>query len=393
MDWSSISSGAGSLVGGLFSMFGANQSSKRALQAQRETNAQNYQIWQEQQQHNIDMFNMENQANIDMWNMQNEYNSASAQRQRLEDAGLNPYLMMSGGNAGVASSITSAHANPAQAPSMQQPSDLAFQSPFTAFSNGALNGLVQVAQAFNIGADTNLKNSQSDRIDTLLPFEVKDLKEAYGLKKAQAYQAYQSGDYYRKQAQLESLTQDFKVEYSRELTEFLRAQKVGQMLGNFQQQELNSWLPEEKKIAFLSSVGTLFQQGAQYRLTEAQIRTEIERRLDIAVGRQIKSEELGVYKKLKQELVNSLSSSYRLETIINEGGINYFEGRTNLEGDYPDGYHQDKNYRYEGRPRWLNTPQQHLWWQTQGTRPTTTTYGVNFGFGKYNVGFNNSRTH
>jgi hypothetical protein len=36
-----------------------------------------------------------------MWNKENFYNTASAQRQRLEEAGLNPYLMMNGGSAGV----------------------------------------------------------------------------------------------------------------------------------------------------------------------------------------------------------------------------------------------------------------------------------------------------
>ena len=44
---------------------------------------------------------------LDMWNRENTYNTASAQRSRLEEAGLNPYLMMSGGNAGVASSAGS----------------------------------------------------------------------------------------------------------------------------------------------------------------------------------------------------------------------------------------------------------------------------------------------
>ena len=40
-----------------------------------------------------------------MWNKENEYNTASAQRQRLEEAGLNPYLMMNGGSAGSAQSV------------------------------------------------------------------------------------------------------------------------------------------------------------------------------------------------------------------------------------------------------------------------------------------------
>lgn len=43
---------------------------------------------------------------VDMWNKTNEYNSAINQRARLEEAGLNPYMMMNGGNAGEAGSVT-----------------------------------------------------------------------------------------------------------------------------------------------------------------------------------------------------------------------------------------------------------------------------------------------
>lgn len=50
----------------------------------------------------------QNQWNLDQWNRENEYNSASSQRARLEEAGLNPYMMMNGGSAGQAGSISSA---------------------------------------------------------------------------------------------------------------------------------------------------------------------------------------------------------------------------------------------------------------------------------------------
>lgn len=43
---------------------------------------------------------------VDMWNKTNDYNSATNQRARLEEAGLNPYMMMNGGNAGEAGSVT-----------------------------------------------------------------------------------------------------------------------------------------------------------------------------------------------------------------------------------------------------------------------------------------------
>lgn len=59
--------------------------------AQMQTNYQNYKIAQ-----------MNNEYNYLMWEKENEYNSPAAQRQRYEEAGLNPYMMMgnqSGGNA------------------------------------------------------------------------------------------------------------------------------------------------------------------------------------------------------------------------------------------------------------------------------------------------------
>lgn len=42
----------------------------------------------------------QNQYNLDMWRLQNEYNSPQAQMKRFEEAGLNPNLIYSQGNAG-----------------------------------------------------------------------------------------------------------------------------------------------------------------------------------------------------------------------------------------------------------------------------------------------------
>ena len=62
--------GGGSLLGGLFSGLssasGAKHAAQAQLQATRETNEQNYKIWQEQRQHAINMWNMENENNSDL---------------------------------------------------------------------------------------------------------------------------------------------------------------------------------------------------------------------------------------------------------------------------------------------------------------------------------------
>ena len=92
-----IISGAGSLIGGLFSSSGSHYAARKQLQAVRETNQMNYQIAQDN-----------NAFNERMWNMQNEYNSPTAQRARLEAAGINPYLMLDGSSTGVAQSSPTA---------------------------------------------------------------------------------------------------------------------------------------------------------------------------------------------------------------------------------------------------------------------------------------------
>lgn len=92
-----IISGAGSLLGGLFGSSGSSKAAKYQLQAARETNRMNYQIAQEN-----------NAFNQRMWEKQNAYNSPAEQRRRLEEAGLNPNLMLNGGSAGIAETAPTA---------------------------------------------------------------------------------------------------------------------------------------------------------------------------------------------------------------------------------------------------------------------------------------------
>lgn len=95
-----------------------NQATNEAnILMNRETNAANQAINQANIDYSREAWRNEVAYNWEMWNAQNEYNSASAQRQRLEDAGLNPYMMMDGGNAGTASSSSApSHSQPQQIP-------------------------------------------------------------------------------------------------------------------------------------------------------------------------------------------------------------------------------------------------------------------------------------
>lgn len=150
---SAVIGGASKLIGGLFQ---GNQSVK----AQKLANESNERIARENNQWQRENMQMQNDWNIEQWNRENEYNSASAQAQRFREAGLNPYLAMTGGaEAGTASSIASADAGSASEVGRQMPID------YSAY-NGVLNTLseipAQVAQAENLGAATDKQKAEAD---------------------------------------------------------------------------------------------------------------------------------------------------------------------------------------------------------------------------------------
>lgn len=87
---------------------------------------------------------------VDMWNKTNEYNSATNQRARLEEAGLNPYMMMNGGDAGEAGSVT--------APSTPQG---AMPGPTGDTTENVISGLNSVSNAIGQFYDNMLTQSRA----------------------------------------------------------------------------------------------------------------------------------------------------------------------------------------------------------------------------------------
>ena len=75
---------AGLVAGGLLSNKATSDTNKANTQNAEANNAMAYKIMQDQ-----------NQFNLNQWNATNAYNTPAAQRQRYEDAGINPYLALS----------------------------------------------------------------------------------------------------------------------------------------------------------------------------------------------------------------------------------------------------------------------------------------------------------
>lgn len=93
-----IVSGVGNLVGGIFGSSSTRAAAKAQLQAVRETNKAN-----------LDLAKYQNEWNVAQWNRQNAYNTPAMQRQRYEEAGINPYFAMGNIQSGNAEGLMSAN--------------------------------------------------------------------------------------------------------------------------------------------------------------------------------------------------------------------------------------------------------------------------------------------
>lgn len=131
-----------------------NEFNEKMLNKQMDYNKEMY------QQQLGDQWSFYNDAKENQWQMYEdtkEYNSASAQRERLEAAGLNPYLMMSGGSAGVATSNSA----PSGSAPAGQGVNIPTASPYAADYSGLAQGVGQAIDAYN---QIRLQKAQQGKI-------------------------------------------------------------------------------------------------------------------------------------------------------------------------------------------------------------------------------------
>lgn len=139
------------LLSGLGSIFAGGIAAK----AQEKTNQMNLQIARETNEANRKNQEYQNNWNLNMWNAQNEYNDPSAQRERLEKAGLNPMFFGLDGT-GNAASLQSAPFTATTGAPMENSGQFMAQGIMNAMNTLADIGLKK-AQIRNIDEDTNNK--------------------------------------------------------------------------------------------------------------------------------------------------------------------------------------------------------------------------------------------
>lgn len=336
-----------SLLGGLLGVGTSILGNVLGNKSQSDTNKTNLQIAQMNNEYNERMFNKQLEYNQDMFNQQIEYdwkkmqeqnthnalmaegafnrqakyNSAVEQRKRLEAAGLNPYLMMSGGNAGTASAVSGSSGTggspsamgvnaPTASPAVMQ----AYRPDFSG-ATGVIQTLLDIqaqkgvreAQASSLGEQASgFKIENKYKAEKLL-WEIYNSKADYNLKNSQ--EALNNMSFARMQAMFSSDVSKAQREADNaQFTgELIRAQTAWQQLqGLLGAKELKYY--DQKVLQELAIMSAQqYSLVAAGKASEAQARQAIENALNLVEQR----EGIKVDNYVKQNTANALIKTAR----------------------------------------------------------------------------------
>lgn len=236
------------------------------------TNRTNMRINQMNNEFNAAEAEKSRQFQLDMWNRENEYNTASAQRSRLEAAGLNPYLMMNGGNAGIASSAGSSSPASASAPLAMQRQD------FSGLSN-TLSSALQIAnQTKETNANVQTLQSQKSLYDAQAN---RILSDVDWWKLGPEYKQWsQMTGLARAGLQLQTDRQNLRnLSWSGNL---VQAQHIGALLDNQSKSVLNKYLDEGQRLQLDLVAAQYYDSMASGHLKYQQAKSEITKRILMA---------------------------------------------------------------------------------------------------------------
>lgn len=254
------------------SIVNTNNTNKTNLQIAEQTNQSNKEIAQMSNEYNQQMLERQIEQEWDMWDAQNEYNSASSQRQRLEDAGLNPYMMMDGGSAGTASGMTSPTPQPAVVPQMQgatmQPADMS-----------GLSGLRGIASRFVelLQAQEDIKGKQLSNEGLNIENQYKAdmfMVEMYKkMKEAGLADSKRVGQDIMNRFQPEMLSAE--LQQKKTDTMFRNLQAQGQLIANLSAMEWYKVLPIQIQQTIEQKAVEINNLRLMGKLTEAETRVKV----------------------------------------------------------------------------------------------------------------------
>lgn len=283
---SAIGAGA-SLIGGAGATAAQNAANKEIAQMNNAFNekmfdkqvAYNKEMYQQQLGDQWKFYNDAKQNSWDLYNDQKEYNSASAQRERLEAAGLNPYLMMSGGSAGVAQSGAAPSGGAPSGQGVTPPT----ATPYSADYSGITAGLGRAIDVLSSMPDRKVKEAQADNLRI-------EGKYIAGKAMAQILQMKTEAKTKEARLALDKLIADFdnnlKVSNMAVNEQNVAESKARTQLAvteNLMRQQELSFLPQAQKLQLAQGAADIAFRYSQKNLTDKQARHEVEKLAETVV--------------------------------------------------------------------------------------------------------------
>ena len=283
------------------------------------------------------MMQKQMEYNTEMWNKQNEYNTASAQRKRLEDAGLNPYLMMNGGSPGVAQSANNVSAASASSPIAMQSPENSLQALGMQISSLA-NPIKEFAQIKQMNAEAEIASVKSGIIDEMLNAEL-------GIK--------------QRENKMFDATFEEKVTQAGLQTKIMDNTVTSLMYDNMRKQIELAWLPEQYKYMAAEYQASIALKLAQGELTRNQAKHEL-RKIALTVARIANVQSQTKINQIYYSL-QDVTFQYQLENAIYNSESGYWNSRSSqvayklgkvdldIRGKDRDFYERDKRHGYASR--------------------------------------------
>lgn len=248
----------GSISGGLLGAGSSLIQNSQNRQNVRETNQMNYKINQMNNQFNERMAIQQRNWQENMWNKENAYNTASAQRQRLEEAGLNPYLMMNGGSAGVAQSAGTGAAASSSGSAVMQPFQADYSGIGSSIGNIFQYDLMQSEKSQLQGArqlaDAKAMETLSNIDWGKLTDEARNYLKSTGLARAQL-------GYAKEQQEVDNMAMTGLI---------MRAQRSGMLLDNEAKGILNKYLDQQQQLDLNVKAADYYQRMSAGYLSYAE---------------------------------------------------------------------------------------------------------------------------
>lgn len=336
----------GSIAGGLLGLGSSAVQNSQNRQNVRETNQMNYKINQMNNQFNERMAMQQRDFQENMWNKENAYNTASAQRQRLEEAGLNPYLMMNGGSAGAAQSVGTGAAATSSGNAVMQPFQADYSSIGSSIGNIFQYELLQSEKSQMQGArqlaDAKAMETLSNIDWGKLTDEARNYLKSTGLARAQL-------GYAKEQQEVDNMAMTGLI---------MRAQHSGMLLDNEAKGILNKYLDQNQQLDLNVKAADYYQRMASGYLSYADAKKALAEEILAAARARGQDISNKVASRIAESQIaaniaaNQSSAAYHNEEL--RLGLSQDNARSKNIEEWYRSRNEKKKYKYFDSDKWVD---------------------------------------